>query len=463
MSFPAYPQYQESGHDWLGHIPSHWRMVPLKHLCRFEGGGTPDKDRLEYWNGDVPWVSPKDMGVEYIDRTQDHITREAVRGSATNMIPANSILIVARSGILRKTIPVAVTRRDVSLNQDMKALIALDDPVYVMRIIQSHPSALLVKWRKQGATVESLEHERVANSEIPMPPPDEREQILSFLDHETARIDALIEEQQRLIKLLREKRQGVVDHAISRGLSHDAPLTASGIDDLGEIPSHWEIKRLWHLTPRHRRIMYGIVLPGPHYEGGIPIVKGGDVAEHRLKLNELSRTTPKIECKYERSRLRTGDLVYSIRGSIGEVAKIPAELDGANLTQDAARVAYTESTDGGWLLFALQANPIFGQLESKAVGATIRGINIRDLKRALIPVPPLDEQRQIAEFLKRRISEFQRLEDEAARAISLMTEHRSSLISSAVTGKIDVRSWDRSKSTTEEALPQVAEEEGRYG
>ncbi len=106
----------------------------------------------------------------------------------------------------------------------------------------------------------------------------------------------------------------------------------SGVEWLGEIPAHWAVKRLWHLTPSDRRIMYGIVLPGPNVADGVPIVKGGDVSPEPLRLASLNRTTFEIESGYARSRLRGGDLVYAIRGSIGEVAIVPDELEGANLT-----------------------------------------------------------------------------------------------------------------------------------
>ena len=106
---------------------------------------------------------------------------------------------------------------------------------------------------------------------------------------------------------------------------------------------------------------------------GVPIMKGGDVVATRLKLDALSKTTFEIESRYVRSRLQGGDLVYAIRGSIGAVEIVPDELEGANLTQDAARVAYTKATDGCWLLYALRSKVVFGQLEARAVGATIKG------------------------------------------------------------------------------------------
>jgi type I restriction enzyme S subunit len=273
------------------------------------------------------------------------------------------------------------------------------------------------------------------------PEPDEQAHIAAFLDHETARIDALVEEQQRLIELLKEKRQAVISHAVTKGLDPDVPMKDSGVEWLGEVPAHWDVKSLMHLTPPDRKIMYGIVLPGPDFDGGVPIIKGGDVKPGRLLLEKLCRTDPKIEAKYERSRVTSGDIVYSIRGGIGDAEIVPEEISGSNLTQDAARVAPRDGVCNVWLLYVLKSGPVFAQLEAKATGATIRGINIMDLKRAALPVPPLQEQQQIAERLDFIIGKLDRLEKEAGEAITLMQEHRSALISAAVTGKIDVRGW----------------------
>ena len=138
-----------------------------------------------------------------------------------------------------------------------------------------------------------------------------------------------IVKKERLIELLQEKRAALITRAVTKGLDPNVPMKDSGVEWLGEIPAHWRMKRLWHLTPDERPIMYGIVLPGPNVEDGVPIVKGGDVAADRLRLDLLNRTTKEIEVGYIRSRLRGGDLVYALRGSIGEVAWVPDELAGA--------------------------------------------------------------------------------------------------------------------------------------
>jgi type I restriction enzyme S subunit len=118
-----YPEYKDSGVEWLGQIPAHWGFRRLKRIVQIRGGGTPTKDNADYWRGDIPWVSPKDMKVSVVVDTEDKITPQAVRESATNLIPAGAVLIVVRSGILIHSIPVALTGREVALNQDLKAFI----------------------------------------------------------------------------------------------------------------------------------------------------------------------------------------------------------------------------------------------------------------------------------------------------------------------------------------------------
>jgi type I restriction enzyme S subunit len=217
----------------------------------------------------------------------------------------------------------------------------------------------------------------------------------------------------------------------------------SGVEGLGEIPAHWDVKRLFYLTQPARPIMYGIVLPGPDVPEGVPIVKGGDVAPNRLRLDRLNRTTREIESGYARSRLKEGDIVYAIRGSIGMAELVPGEIEGANLTQDAARVAPKFHLDRKWLLYALKSRPVFAQLDARATGATIRGINICDLKRAYIPVPSSREQVRIAQFLESSASWINGLIAKVRQAIDKLHEFRTALISAAVTGKIDLREEGR--------------------
>lgn len=429
MSFQRYPEYKDSGVEWLGEVPAHWEVKRLSHYF--------DERREKASDVEFAPLSVTKHGVvprlETAAKTQD--------GDNRKKVCAGDFVINSRSD-RKGSSGLSSTDGTVSL-----IYIVLEpkgvNSGFVHHLLRSVPFQEEFYRYGKGIVADlwSTGYSEMKNIVISLPSDDEQKHIATFLDHETARIDALVEEQKRLIELLKEKRQAVISHAVTKGLDPDVPMKDSGVEWLGEVPAHWDLKSLMHLTPPDRKIMYGIVLPGPDFDGGVPIIKGGDVKPGRLSLEKLCRTDPQIEARYERSRVASGDIVYSIRGGIGDVEIVPEEIAGSNLTQDAARVSPKGGVCNAWLLYALKSGPVFAQLEAKATGATIRGINIMDLKRATLPVPPSQEQQEIAESLSFIIGKLDRLEQEAGAAITLMQEHRSALISAAVTGKIDVRGW----------------------
>jgi len=209
---------RDSGIAWLGEVPAHWNLTPVKHLCSFAGGSTPSKENLHYWElGTIPWVSPKDMKVFWLSDTQDKITEAAVNESPVSRIAPGALLMVVRSGILQRTIPVAINTMAVTLNQDMKAL-TFSEPKnaeYFAYLVQGHVFELIRRWTKEGATVESVEHEYLANDSMPNVPCEERKAIVAFLDDETTKIDELIKKAVLMITLLQERRTALISAAVT--------------------------------------------------------------------------------------------------------------------------------------------------------------------------------------------------------------------------------------------------------
>ena len=300
--------------------------------------------------------------------------------------------------------------------------------------------------RAQGITRFGLTLNGIGSVAIPLPDLPTQKAIVDFLGRETARIDQLIEKKQRMVDLAEERWYTTLDNAIC-GRSNLALKRRVANANVKEIPEPSIRSPLKHLTDDRRPIMYGIVLPGPNVEDGPMIVKGGDVKPGRLKPERLCRTTFTIERSHTRSRLKAGDLVIAIRGGIGDVEIIPPEIDGANLTQDAARIAPRNDVSNKWLRYALQAPSVFAPLEARALGAAVSGINIFDLKRVQVPTPPLDEQVEIAANLaveERRINNLTNL---LRRYSVVIREFRAALITAAVTGQIDVSTWGKQKMT----------------
>ncbi len=290
---------------------------------------------------------------------------------------------------------------------------------------------------KQTTGIQNLDMASFLNTGISLPSLDTQKRIAAFLDEKTAQIDALIDKKQALLERLAEKRQVIITQAVTKGLNPAAPMKPSGIDWLGDIPAHWEVRRLDLLNDNRRPICYGIVLPGPHCEGGVPIIKGGDVRPERLKRELLNCTDPEIDAANPRARVRAGDLVYTIRGSFGDVEIVDESLAGCNLTQDAARISPIAGINRAWLLMVLKSSVVRSNLAARSLGATIKGINIFDLRRVLLPVPPLEEQRAISDYLAKHINGLDEVWKRAETSTSLMTEYRSALITAAVTGEIE--------------------------
>jgi len=320
MTFPRYPAYKDSGVEWLGEVPEHWDLSRLKYVARFSGGGTPSRDNLEYWDGTIPWVSPKDMKVEQVTDAEEHITREGLESSATNLVPPGQVLMVVRSGILKHTIPVAINEVQVALNQDMKAItfeLGRCNSLFFLRWVQGLNEYLLLEWRKQGATVESIEHSYLANTVVSLPPLPDQAAINAFLDRETTKIDALITEQERLIALLAEKRQAVISHAVTKGLDPTVPMKDSGVEWLGEVPEHWEIVRIG--------TMFGESQSGGRDD--LPVLSVSihhGVSDRELDDDDMDRKVTRIEDRAKYKWVMPGDLVYNMmrawQGGFGTVS-----------------------------------------------------------------------------------------------------------------------------------------------
>ena len=440
MNFPGYQAYQDTEVEWLGKVPAHWNMVPLKYLCSFSGGGTPAKENLEYWNGNIPWVSPKDMKLFDISNSIDKITAVAVKESSTSLVEPGALLMVVRSGILQRTIPIGVNSVDVTINQDMKALrfFASGFEQYFAYLIKGFESSWLLEWRKQGATVESIEQEYLESSLIPVPPVSDLVCVLAFLDHETAKIDTLIHEQKRLIELLKEKRQAVISHAVTKGLDPDVPMKDSGVEWFGEVPAHWTKKRLKNVSPF---IAVGIVVNPSSYvaEDGLPFIYGGEVKEGYIDLSKTRKISTLDSKKNKKTILETGDLVTMRVGYPGVTAIVPPSCEGGNCAS--VMLVKRGDFDSRWLCAVMNSRLIRRQVEVVQYGAAQKQFNIADAVEFWLLKPPQTEQAEIADFIATKSAGFDQLMNKASQSMGLLAERRSALISAAVTGKIDVRNW----------------------
>ena len=217
---------RDSGIPWLGKIPAHWESSPLRFLTTSMGGATPDKANSDYWSGTIPWVSPKDMKRDQISDAEDHVTEDAVTDSALHMIPANSVLVVVRGMILAHSFPVAITTEPVTINQDMKAIQCgpLLNPHFLQAVFQGLASALVSLTDESAHGTKKLDTEVLAKFEIPLPPIQEQQSIVSFINIGLSKLNALHGRATQTIDLLKERRAALITAAVTGQL--DIPEAA---------------------------------------------------------------------------------------------------------------------------------------------------------------------------------------------------------------------------------------------
>jgi type I restriction enzyme, S subunit len=320
--------------------------------------------------------------------------------------------------------------------------ISVDERVFDKRFLVYAMAAAGVRAQLEAAatgssaSMQNIGQASVKDLLLPAPSVTTQRAVTDLLDRNTAAIDALIEKKERLVAAAEQRRAALIGDVVLGALS-TAKRRGTGTP-LGAIPEHWAVKRLMYLTAPRRPIMYGIVLPGPNVDDGVPIIKSGNCTRETLRPELLHKTTFEIEAGYARSRVAKDDIVYAIRGSVGMAALVPEDVAGANLTQDAARIAPAPEINPRWLLYAVDSAPVWAQLAAGIVGAKVKGINIRDLKRPLVPVPPRREQDEIAAYLDAEIGKLHDLEAATIRSIEALGEYRQALITAAVTGQLDI-------------------------
>jgi type I restriction enzyme S subunit len=260
--------------------------------------------------------------------------------------------------------------------------------------------------------------------------------IANFLDQETAKIDALVAEQQRLIELLKEKRQAVISHAVTKGLDPTVPMKPSGIEWLGDIPAHWEIRRLKHISPF---IAVGIVVNPSTFiaDEGLPFIYGGDIREGVIDWVNARRISESSSQENGKTKLRSGDLLTVRVGAPGVTAVVPPECDGGNCAS--VMLIRRGLFNSHWLCYLMNTRIVRFQVEVVQYGAAQEQFNIAHAVNFWMPTPPQTEQDKIVDYLESETEKFDTLTADAERAIELLQERRTALISAAVTGQIDVR------------------------
>jgi len=435
MSFPEYSDYECSGFDWLGLIPRHWRTDKFRYVF------TESNEKIENEVvGEMLSVSGyRGIEIKIYDDENKRRTEEELQGYRIvrpGQLVVNTMwLNYAGLGVSNYEGHVSPAYRSYWINADV-------DLRFIHHLMRS---SIYVQGYTQlltGIRPNSLQMSRddLMGFPVVLAPRAEQTQIARFLDHETAKIDALIREQERLIELLQEKRQAVISHAVTKGLDPDVPMKDSGVEWLGEVPAHWVISRIKNVCIK---VTDGAHISPETENGQYAFVSTRDVSDGIIDLDNCLRTSTSSYEYLVRTGCRpvAGDVLFSKDGTIGETAVVPVGQDFVIASSLIILRPAIDRIFPEFLELALQSDNTIEQAESFVKGAALRRLSIQNILRIWMSTPPLHEQEEIVEYLQKAVAEIQGLTSAAEELVGLLRERRSALISAAVTGKIDVRRW----------------------
>jgi type I restriction enzyme S subunit len=448
MSFRQYFEYKYSGIEWLGEIPSDWICSPIKYFYEIVGGTTPQSDVEAYWNGSIIWVTPADLSKISkfeIKSSERLITEEGFRSCGVKLVPAGSIVLSTRAPIGT----LGIASKTLCTNQGCKSLIPHEGQnsrflTYALSIAKE-----ALNNRGRGTTFLELSADELASFRLPFPCEVTQNSIVNFLDSETTKIDNLIAEQEKLIELLKEKRQAVISNAVTKGLDPTVKMQNSRIEWLGDVPAAWTISKIKTLTSR---ISSGKTPSGGseiYVDEGVMFLRSQNVHDDGLKLDEVVYIPVEIDQQMSNSRVQAGDVLLNITGaSIGRSCSVPHEFPNANVNQHVCAIRFRNPQYAPFAEMFFKSFAIKSQTDFIQNGAAREGLNFEQIGAMSICIPSIEEQNKIVSFLQEKLSTFSNLIAQTHTSIELLKERRSSLICAAVSGQIDVRNVATSKKAT---------------
>ena len=442
MSFPSYPAYKDSGVAWLGDVPSHWAVKRLRRAVQLnpsksETAALSRSEEVTF----LPMEAIGEDGSLVLDRLRPIGELE----SGYTYFAEGDVAIAKITPCFENGKGAVMRDLHGGLGFGTTELIVARplpkhlDSGYLHRIFTSRPFMQQGEASMYGAGGQKrVPDDFVRDFAIALPPVDEQVVINAFLDRETAKIDALVAEQEQLITLLKEKRQAVISHAVTKGLDPSVPMKDSGVEWLGEVPAHWEVT---HLKRRCSLITDGAHI-SPETEGGVHLfVSTKDISDDGIDFDGALRTSP---ASYEYMvktgcQPTSGDVLFSKDGTIGRTVVVNGATEFVVASSLIVIRPIPDQLNSDFLNALCQSWVVSQQVDGFVKGAGLPRLSIQNLLKVIGVFPPIDEQVQIASYLSDLDLRSRTLALEAERTVTLLKERRSALISAAVTGQIDVR------------------------
>lgn len=431
-----YPAYRPTDLPWLGQIPAHWEVKRLKFIFQVANGATPSSSVPAYWGGNIVWVTPDDLGKlegDTLTQSGRSITKEGYQNCGTTLVPANSIVLSTRAPIGH----LAIAGVELCTNQGCRSLVFKKEQntkffYFVLQAIKTELQA-----RGTGTTFQELSKSNLENTELVLPPLAEQRTIAAYLDRQTAKIDALIAKQRRLLDLLAEKRAALISQAVTKGLNPRAEMKDSGVAWLGEIPKHWEVE----IVKRHFDIDLGKMLNSANQsEKGFmkPYLRAANIFWEGVWLGDVNKMEFTNQ-QLKRYRLQKGDLLVTEGGvTVGRSAIWQGELDEVYYQNSINRARPKGSVPVKFLYYWLYSLKLNGVIDVIADKATFGHLTKEKLQVLPMTVPQIDEAEKITKLLDIKLAQIARIQEKIETIIARLQEYRAALISAVVTGKLQV-------------------------
>ncbi|QYM92527.1 restriction endonuclease subunit S [Dickeya zeae] len=465
--YKAYPEYKDPGVEWLGKIPDHWHLSKLRYMFTFGKGLTITKENLQ--DEGIPCVNYGEVHSKYgfeID-PQHHplkfVSEAYLKHNTSSLLIKGDVVFADTSEDIEGSGNFTQLISSVTTFAGYHTIIARpfkrNNSRFYAYLLDCKELRTQIRHAVKGVKVFSITQAILRNISIWLPSENEQRKIAAFLDHETAKIDNLIGKQQQLIELLKEKRQAVISHAVTKGLNPDVPMKDSGVEWLGEVPEHWVSVRVKQIS--------SFITSGPRGwsdfitdEGREIFLQSGDLNnELGLQLDKAKRVSPPKNAEGVRTKLVAGDVVVCITGAnTGRVAIVPELSQSTYINQHLSLIRPNTSIINSAFLGYSLASSVGRSFFDVAQYGLKEGLSLGNVSEAPLALPPKHEQDVIVKYLESIRNNYDNLSRLSTIQIELLKERRTALISAAVTGKIDVRDWvapDSSEIANIEESPEV--------
>jgi type I restriction enzyme S subunit len=412
----AYLRYKPSGVEWLGDVPEHWDVKKLRYLCSIQTG---DKDTVDAIDDGIYPFFVRSQTIERLNSFT--FDCEAVLTAGDGVGVGKVFHYVNGKFDFHQRVYMFNNFRKIS-------------GIYFFYFLRENFAKVAFDGGAKS-TVDSLRMPMIANFAFTVPSLPEQIAIVAFLDRETGRIDTLLEKKERLIELLREKRSVLINHAVTKGIDPSVKLKHSGVKWIGDVPEHWEVKRVKHLGT----IRYGLGEPPEYVDEGLPFIRATDIKQGKIDMDLVKKVKPEDVPWSRRPELKLDEILVVRSGAYtGDSALVTGAAVDCIAGYDMVFTAYNAHAPFVALVL-LSKYMLFGQIYLERSRAAQPHLNAEELGNLVILVPPFPEQQSIATFLDRETGKIYALITKVEDAIAKLKEYRTALISAAVTGKIDVR------------------------